>query len=188
MTEFRTVFEITPGPSEIQMDIYFRLAIGFVALAMAIGSLVLYVTRRKTTKWRPKLYTVIFLHLWAVGWLCFTIPWFFSANGELNALLTAYQMKDYQVAEGPVQVLRTQPESGHAPGDLVSIGGARFEIDFFVSTHAYHKTIAHGGYLREGVYAKVFHRNGNILRIDVKNENGQQSSAGDSATHATPEK
>jgi len=58
MTEFQTVFEITPGPSVIQMDIYFRLAIGFIVLAMAIGSLVLYVTRGKTTKWKPKLYTL----------------------------------------------------------------------------------------------------------------------------------
>jgi len=102
--------------------------------------------------------------------------------------VTAYKTKDYQVAGGPVRVLRTQPESGHAPGDLVSIGGARFEINFFVSTHAYHKTIAHGGYLREGVYAKVFYRNGDILRIDLKKGDGQQTSAGDVPTRAAPEK
>jgi hypothetical protein len=28
--------------------------------------------------------------------------------------------------------------------------------------------VANGGHLKEGVYAKVFHRNGAILRIDIE--------------------
>jgi hypothetical protein len=173
-TELQTVFQIEPGPSGIQMDIYFRLAVGFVVLALATGSIVLYVARRKTTKWRPKLYTTIFLPIWAIGWLCFTIPWYFSATHELDTLLTAYRTGDYQVAEGPVRVLRTQPASGHAAGDLVSVGGKQFELNFFLSTHAYHRTVAHDGALQDGVYAKVFHHNGKILRVDVKPGDGQQ--------------
>lgn len=171
MDDYLTVFEIKPGPSEIQLDIYQRLAIGFIVLAVAIISIILYATRHKTNKWKPKLYTVIFLPLWSIGWLCFTIPWFSSANSELNNLLSAYQNGDYTVTQGPVTVLRTQPEHGHAPGDLVSVGDTEFEFSYFVSTHAYHKTIAHGGHLREGVYAKVFHRNRKILRIDIEKNN-----------------
>jgi len=168
MTEFETVFEIALGQSEILTDAFFRVVGGVVVLALWLGLLVLYIYRRNTDKRRPKVFALIFLPAWAVIWISSSYSWFSSANRELDSLVSAYQIGAYEVAEGPVQVLRTQPKSGHAPGDLVSVGDTQFEINYFKSTHAYHKTLAYGGHLREGVYAKVFHDNGRILRIDVK--------------------
>jgi len=168
MNEYNTVFEIAACTSGIQMEIYLRLTVGFVVLALAIGSIVLYVKRRQTPLRKPRLYTVVFLSIWAVFWLSFHIPWLLHADHEQDDLLTAYHSGRYEIAEGPVRVLREQPVTGHAPGDLVSVSNAQFEINYFVSTHAYHKTIAHDGCLRDGAYVRVYHVGQDIIRIDTK--------------------
>lgn len=135
--------------------------------------------RRNTAKWKPRLRTVIFLAVWTLVWFPFSISDLISVSREHRDLLSAYQTGNYAIAEGRVKVLRTQPKSGHAPGDLVSVGGRQFEINFFLQTPAYHTTIAWGGRLREGVYAKVFYHDGEILRIDVRRDPDQPSGARD---------
>jgi hypothetical protein len=70
--------------------------------------------------------------------------------------------------EGPVHVFSKQPEGGHARGDRILINGVRLGVDFFSSTPAYKQTIAHGGALREGVHARVWHCDGLILRADIR--------------------
>lgn len=169
MNEFHTVFQIAPGTGDIEAEITIRLIIGFIVLAYAVSAIVLFVHRRDSAQWRPKPSKVIFLLIWSVIWLGFTIPWFFGAKHERQKLFATYQDGRYEVVEGPVRVIRTQPKSGHAPGDLVLISNKFFEINYFVSTHAYHQSIAHGGYLHNGVVARVFYVDTNILRIDILN-------------------
>lgn len=59
------------------------------------------------------------------------------------------------VVEGRVCVLETQPWSGHHPGDLLLIDGKQFRIDSFTCSHVYTKSIAHGGVLKDGVWARI---------------------------------
>ena len=79
-----------------------------------------------------------------------------------------YATQQYQVVEGPVQVLRLQPKGGHAPGDLIEISNKQFEIDYYLDTVGYKQTIANGGALTEGTYARVYFVDDTIIRVEVK--------------------
>ena len=48
------------------------------------------------------------------------------------------------------------------------VGAKTFVVDYFLATPAYRDTIAHGGVLKPGVHARIHHREGEILRVDVK--------------------
>lgn len=73
--------------------------------------------------------------------------------------------------EGVVHVLHVQPKEGHDSGDIISIAGEEFVIQRFVAGEAYKQTIAHGGFLTEGTYARVFWGYDDpfksILQVDV---------------------
>ncbi len=117
-------------------------------------------------------------------WLSDMPPWFQIASGALGFLLCSvaltvsvvrttgalhvYWSRTYNVSEGVVTVLHQQPREGHAQGDVVRIGDHQFEINYFRYTPGYDRTIARGGILREGVYARVCHYRGTILRIDIR--------------------
>lgn len=85
-----------------------------------------------------------------------------------NDLATAITAGKAQVAEGPVQVLFEQPRGGHTKGDIVKIGNKQFEISYYVAKPTYHQTIAYGGVLRKGVYARVHYVGEDIVKIEVK--------------------
>ena len=87
---------------------------------------------------------------------------------DINGLVNAYQQKQYQVVEGPVEVLHQQPASGHSKGDVIAVNGVQFEVNYFYATPAYRNTLAHGGVLGSGVYARIYYYNGEILRIDIR--------------------
>jgi len=88
--------------------------------------------------------------------------------GHINRLVNAYQQKQYEIVEGPVQVLHQQPKTGHSKGDIVEVNGKQFEVNYFLATPAYHKALAHGGALGVGTYARIYYYDGEILRIDIR--------------------
>jgi hypothetical protein len=78
--------------------------------------------------------------------------------------------------EGTVQVSHSQPYQGHTSGDKITIDGQSFVIDYFYATPGYKETIAHGGVLRNGVYARIHHCDGVIIKVEVvKNNTGGKS-------------
>jgi hypothetical protein len=48
------------------------------------------------------------------------------------------------------------------------VNGKQFEVNYFYVTPAYQKTLAHGGVLGSGVYARIYYHNGEILRVDIR--------------------
>ena len=53
--------------------------------------------------------------------------------------------------------------------DLIEVGGTRLQVDFGSLFRAQYATPAsRGGVLREGVYARIWHQDGKILRIDLR--------------------
>ena len=88
--------------------------------------------------------------------------------GHINGLLDAYRDKRYEVVEGQVHVLHRQPKTGHTKGDIVEVNGKQFEVNYFYATPAYNKTLARGGVLGDGVYARIYYFNGEILRVEVR--------------------
>ncbi|WP_282111283.1 hypothetical protein [Shewanella algicola] len=79
---------------------------------------------------------------------------------------TQYSNDNYELIEGTVNVLRLQPEHGHAAGDLIEIAGQKLEVDYFTSAPGYHISIANGGVLQDGVYARVYVYDGLLLKIE----------------------
>ena len=101
--------------------------------------------------------------------LGFEIFRFYFLTTDHNYLSERLKKKNYQVVEGRVRVLTAQPYRGHlAITDMIQINEKIFNIDFFTSTHAYNQTIAHGGYLRDGVIARIYYYNNKILKIDLR--------------------
>jgi hypothetical protein len=72
------------------------------------------------------------------------------------------------MVEGQVQVLHEQLVTGHTKGDVIAVNGKQFEVNYFYLTPAYRQTIAHGGALRAGVYARLYYYDGEVLRLEVR--------------------
>ncbi len=95
---------------------------------------------------------------------------FFVYLSSTIELVSAYRDGRYELTEGNVHVIHKQPEYGHDKGDVILIDGVEFEVDYFGLTKAYSQTIAHGGVLKEGAYVRIYHSDGQILRIDIRSD------------------
>ena len=158
---FATAFEIARGSNGIYSDLIFRLAIGVCTLI--VGIFLAWKGRRDRI---TRQIAPWFFIAWSVYWLW--VHDFPRAFGQIDDLVAAYRSGRYEVVEGPVKVLHLQPATGHTRGDVIVVGGGEFEVNYFLATPAYRDTLAHGGVLKEGVYARIYHRGGAILRVDIK--------------------
>ncbi len=91
-------------------------------------------------------------------------------------LQSMYDTREYKIAEGIVHVIHSQSTCDRGTGDSIRVGDASLEVCYYVSTCAYRQSIAHGGVLTEGTYARVYYTDNYypdedppILRIDIKN-------------------
>jgi hypothetical protein len=99
-------------------------------------------------------------------------------ENEYSKLLAVYQNQEYKITEGAVSVLHSEPEGGHAAGDIIRVGNVEFELSCFHNTFGYNKTIIYGGILTEGAFAKIYYYQTDdlsslsriILRIDLLEE------------------
>jgi len=162
VSEFVTVFEIARGSNGVFAGACFRLLIGIGAL---VGGVTAFVFKRKNNGLKSWIAPVF-----AIGW---SLLWLYLHNfphmfEHINSLVTAYREQQYQVVEGEVQVLHEQPATGHTKGDIISVNGKQFEVNYFYATPAYRNTIAHGGALGSGVYSRLYYHNGEILRVDIR--------------------
>ncbi|HEY6071054.1 MAG TPA: hypothetical protein VIU85_06750 [Chthoniobacterales bacterium] len=163
MPEFTTVFEITRNSNGVFGDEVFRLLIGIVALLGSLTLLVRNVRRRESAK---DYIGPVFVLIWSVAWISMhLLP---NVFGHVNKLVSAYRDKRYEIVEGPVQVLWQQPYHGHSQGDRIRVNGKEFVVNYFYATPAYTKTIAHGGVLTQGTYARIYYYEGEILRVDIR--------------------
>lgn len=157
MNEFRTVYEMS-------MSQAFGSTLG-VFLLIGLVVLCFLIFRHDTLGLIEK----IFAWVWVIIWLGSSTTFYFWDLRNAFQLRGILKSKQYSIAEGIVKVLYEQPYQGHSVGDKIQISNTTFIIDYFDHSHpTYHKTIAHGGALRSGVYARVYHHGGVILRIDIK--------------------
>ena len=172
MNELTTVFEIASGSNGIRADALLRVSIG---VAVLIGG-VFGLWRASQTEERSvkKLVGPAFMTAWSVVWLIAHIPLWRIGTTQTNRLLHIYHTGKSQVVEGIVHVSHEQPAQGHSSGDKITVGDQRFEVNYFLVTPGYQKTISHGGVLREGVFARLHHYDGIILKVEIgSNKIGQ---------------
>ncbi len=166
MGEFRKVFEISPVVSEIQSKMLFQLIISIVILAFGIIWMIRIFLKKQSWTYKSTFGPLFCVFCGAI-WLSLTISSLSGSKNEQEPLRESYERGDYEVVEGIVKVHRVQPKSGNVPGDLVSVGGKQFEINYYLKTQAYHQTIEHGGVLQNGIYARVYYKGNDILRVDT---------------------
>lgn len=158
-----TVFEIARNSNGLWSGAVFDLLVGVGALTLGSIGLV--------RNWRGRAALVnwiwpLFMLGWGGSWIAMhNFPAVFGHSGRL---VDAYRNGHYETVEGTVSVLREQPAHGHTGGDIVVVGGRKFEVNYFLATPAYRQTIAHDGALRAGAHARVYHVGDEIVRVDVK--------------------
>ena len=165
MTELVTVFEISPGANGVLADTLFRLGIGVVGLIA--GGYALAKLLRAKGRSAMAFIGPAFLIIWSTFWLTAHMS---MAEIVLRTrdLIALQRSGKSEVTEGIVKVGHQQPRHGHSSGDKVSISGRQFEVNYFLVTPGYRETIAHGGVLRPGVYARVHHHDGVILKVEIR--------------------
>jgi hypothetical protein len=167
MNELHTVFDISLGSNGIGGDAWFRMAIG-ISAAIA-GMIWLVRAWRIQGNWRQMFNAVSLIGFGAI-WLIVTLPLWNVATSDTDRLLLIQLSGQDEVTEGAVHVTHTQPVHGHAAGDKIIVGDRQFEINYFMVTPGYRQTIAHGGALREGVYARLHHYDGVITKVEVRSD------------------
>ena len=161
-SDFVTVFEIARGSNGVLAGEVFRLLVGIAALIGGVTALIFQWRNNGLKVWLGP----VFITAWSLLWLYLhNFPYVFA---HINSLVRAYRDGQYQVAEGQVQVLHEQPATGHTRGDIITVNGKQFEVNYFYATPAYRNTLAHGGVLQSGVDARLYYYNGEILRVDIR--------------------
>jgi hypothetical protein len=69
--------------------------------------------------------------------------------------------------EGTVYDFKPMPYSGHAL-ESFSVNGITFSYSDFMQTAAFHHTSSHGGPMKNGLKVKIWHYNGEILKLLIK--------------------
>ena len=167
MNELHTVFDITVAPNPIGGDAWLRMAIG-IGASLA-GMIWLVRAWRTRAGWR-QMSNAVFLIGFGAIWLIVTMPLYNVATSETDRLRLVQLSGQSEVTDGAVHVTHMQPLHGHAAGDKIIVGDRQFEINYFMVTPGYRQTIAHGGALREGVYARLHHYDGVIIKVEVRSD------------------
>jgi hypothetical protein len=165
MNEFTTVFEITAGSNGLRGEVLFDVAIGVLAVTFGVVSVVR--ARRREAR-LLEMVVPAFFFVWGVSWLAAQTPLWHIGISETSRLVELQRSGRSEVTEGVIHVGHQQPAHGHSSGDKLTLGGRQFEVNYFLATPGYRQTIAHGGALREGVYARLHHDGGVILKVEVK--------------------
>ncbi len=109
-----------------------------------------------------------------------------SVLGDGRKFTEALRTEHCSVVQGAVTVLHQQPYSGHSSGDLIEVGGKRFDVNYFRYGVGYKQTISHGGCLTNGVLARLHFLGDTILRVEIQQPDTAlgptASGAGSSAT------
>jgi hypothetical protein len=154
MNEFTTVYDLTSQSA--QMSGWFHF---IFSMALIIGGILGVIFHKRMFENLPRSIFGIMV-LFGLGW--------WLEHMELFNYVILRNAENIQVTEGIVHVTRTQPYQGHTSGDKITIDGQPFEIDYFHANTGYNESIAHGGVLQEGVYARIHHCDGVIYKVEVK--------------------
>jgi hypothetical protein len=163
---YTTVFVVYDGFWRL---VAWALLFNSIGIAVLIVSIVWIRRLNLPGWWKKKEGTKPgFLLVWSILWILGAGVGFSLNLYQSYGFVRSYRDGTAKVTEGKVKVTREQPAGGHAKGDLVDINGVKLVVDYYQFTPVYKMTIAHGGVLRDGVEARVWHHNKKILRVDIR--------------------
>ena len=166
MNDFVTVFTV---PKNIDASILILIIPSLVFIAICIAEIVLRKKGRRgifpwPTLTMPPIFGIVVGSILLIGASAILI----NSIIKTNRLVSAYKDGEYEIVEGIVHVLHKQTADSHDKVDVVKIGNTEFVINSSRFTPGYNLTIADGGVLKDGVYARVYHQKGTIMRIDIR--------------------
>jgi len=133
------------------------IGLGFLTLSL----LLLWNERREPQNkrhWRT-IFMVVFSALW-------TIVALFGTLGSYLRAKSARASGNYQTVEGVVENFVPQPYKGHAI-ERCTVNGVPFSYSDYSVAPGFHQSRSHGGPITGGLYLRIGHVKGMILRLEV---------------------
>lgn len=115
-----------------------------------------------------KYSAVLFMSLWLAFWICGGI--FGVSNVVIQQVKCINWAKsgEFEVVEGEVRDFKPMPAHGHT-NEVFTVSGVRFSYsDYDLSRGGFNNATSHGGPIREGLPVRIAHRDGRILKIEVR--------------------
>jgi len=157
--QFQTVYDL----AQTGYDAWHSVSTGLILSAIG-AAMVLFPSLLKTTTSGWRIFAWVYF-LFAVGW---TVIVFSTTYGTYSFLLGRLQSGEYQIAEGIVENFDPIPEEGHKH-ESFDVAGQHFEYsDFDLSRGGFNNAASHGGPIRAGLYVRISHVKGVIVRIEVR--------------------
>ena len=138
--------------------------LGFLSGAGVASVLLIRSYRRRESK------NVGFLTLFLTFWIC--VGGFGIGNVFVQKCrcLNWARNGDFQVVEGDVRDFQPMPKAGHAR-ESFTVSGVRFDYsDFDASTGSFNNAASHGGPIQSGLYVRIRHHDGRILKIEIRKQ------------------
>lgn len=111
---------------------------------------------------------VAFLAVWLMGWVCLGGLGIGNVFLQRCMCLSWARSGDFQVVEGEVRDFKPMPPEGHAR-ESFTVSGVRFDYsDFDLSTGSFNNAASHGGPIHAGLYVRISHHHGRILKIEIR--------------------
>lgn len=121
---------------------------------------------KEKRKARYALFKILFLALWTFGSLIFAFVVLFMTVQQERRFRARLKTGDFEVVEGIVTNFKPEPPRGHSDEEF-DVSGHHYSLSSAASTGGYHKTLPHGGSIREGLLVRIADVNGVILKLEV---------------------
>jgi hypothetical protein len=158
---YQTVFDVTM----VGFKSWKFPAVGliFVAIGLVLPSLINSGKFRRMPGPAAKWFRLFFLGF-AIFW---TVTSFVATFSDYRKSVDAMVNGQAAYIEGAVTEFRPMPSTGHSMESFV-VQGVRFEYSDYIITAGFNHTASHGGPIRDGLLVRIWHRSGEILRLDIK--------------------
>jgi hypothetical protein len=133
---------------------------------MASSSFLGFLGPYRQRKWPARL-ILGFSILWALTTFVVTFS-------DYRRAVNAMRNGSAKIVEGTVTRFAPMPHTGHSM-ESFGVNGLEFEYSDFFATAGFNNTATYGGPIREGLFVKIWHLGGEILRLDVEKAPNQTS-------------
>lgn len=142
-------------------------ASAFGLLFVVLGLLLLYLKKSGVVRTRSPLAEKWFLRLliaFAVVWTLFV---FIASFSDYRRATTAMRDHHVPMIEGVVADFHPGRASGHGMESFI-VNNVKFAYSDYVGTAGFNTTATHGGPIRGGLRVRIWHLNGEILRLEIQ--------------------
>jgi hypothetical protein len=141
-----------------------RLVIPLVWLTglLIVGGFAVQALRRREYN------SLVGMCLWLCFWACAGVFGVSNVIRQQWRCLEQARSGDFQVVQGEVRDYKPMPSRGKG-SESFTVNGIHFSYsDGDLSRGGFNNAALHGGPIREGLYVRICHRDGRVLKIEVR--------------------